>query len=232
MRRNAAAITVAVCLTVAVEMGVWLAARGALTGPSVAAMTVFAVGLWTLIAGAVFGASGRDWPGGVLRAGSVIDAGAVVLVVLAASDPAVGWLDAVKIYLVLAGVGMTVAGVARWGGSPRSRQVMGAVGVLAMVAICAGPLWTGGAIMAAGGDWPPRLAWTVVALNPVFAISGTVGEAGFTWQERPVMYEFGVLGRDVPMPSVSWHVTALNYAAAALAAWCVPVVIRRRRDRP
>jgi len=233
LRRNGVAMLIAIAATAAVQLGVWAWARAALAPPASTAMALFAAALWTLIAAAVFGAGGPGRLDGLLRAGAVIDASLALLIVLAAADNRLGWGGAAKVYVVLAAAGVALCGVARMGARRRGRCIAAAAAVIVLAGVCAMPLWTGGLVAAAGGAWRARLAWSVVAVNPFFAISGALAEAGFIWQERPLLYHYGVLGRDVPMPSVAWYVTAMLYAAAAAVAWAVACLIARRRpDRP
>lgn len=231
LRRNLPVIVPAFVVSAAVQLGIWAWANAALAEPASVAMALFAAGVWTAIAAAVFGASGRRRLDGMFRAGAAIDAAGVLLIVLAATGEALSWWGAVKVYLVAAAAGMALCGVARIGRTLRRRCVAAAVAAIVLVAVSAGPLWTGGMTTAAGG-WSRWIAQAVVAANPFFVISNAVAHAGFIWQQRPVMYEYAVLGRDVPMPSVAWWVTALLYAGAALAAWVIPpLAVRRRRDR-
>jgi len=229
LRRNLPVMAAAFAATAVVQLGLWAWAAAAMSSPASTAMALFAAALWTAMAAPVLGASGARGLDGLLRAGAVIDASMVLLIVLAAKDDAVGWWGAVKVYLVLVAAGVALCGVTRIGRTPRRRCVTAAVAAIVLIAISAAPLWTGGMITAAGRPWSWRIARAVVAANPFFAISGTMAQAGFIWQERPVMYEYAVLGRDVLMPSVMWWVTALLYAAGAAVAWVIPSLFARGR---
>ena len=231
LRRNAAAILTAVAATVLVQLSVWAFAVRRMPAADAAALTLLASVLWVFIAAPIFAAGGRTGLEGLFRGGSVIDASIVLLVVLAVRGRPLQWMGAVKVYLILAAVGLTQCALVWTAGSARARHVLAAAAVLLVLAVSAGPFWANGAIMAAPGPWRDRIGYAVVAANPVFAFAGCLPKGSFIWHQKPLLYEFTVLGRDSPMHPAAWYVTVMVYAVLA-AAVAAAAVARRAGKTP
>lgn len=218
----------AAAATIAVQVGTYAAAGAAMT-PAGAAVTALLVGLlWVIIATPVFAAGAGSALDGLFRAGPVLDASAVLLIVLAAAGRLTP-LGAVKIYLIWCSLGLAGCAAVLAARRAENRQIVAAAVILVAMAIAASPFWANGIILAAGGAWRDRAGYALTALNPVFATSACLpGQQGFVWNESPILYECTVLARDVPMPMPAWYVTAAAYGIVAAGLAAVTVARRRR----
>ena len=228
LRRNGWALLLAAGLTILVHMAIY-AAASAMASPASAVATLLGSLLWIVVAAPMFAAGGRSLLEGLLRGAAVIDAGIVVLVVLAAGNDSVGPLGAVKVYLVWCAVALAGCAAAQQARRVRTRHVLAAVAVAAVVLISAGPFWANGMIHAAQGPWRDRSVLAVTASNPVYATVACLGDTRFVWHEMPLLYEFTVLDRDVPIKLCPWYPTAGGYAAVALLLMLRARLARRRR---
>jgi len=228
VRGNLVPAALGFAVTAAVHLAAFAFASRTMPPDRAAVTVVWLSGLWVFLAAPVFAASGRSALGALLRGGAVIDASLVVLVLLAAGSDAVGWLGAVKIYLILAAVGLAECMLVCLARRRARRYGLAAVAALCVLVASAGPFWANRAVLAAEGACRERIASAVVAANPVFASAGCF-QPTFLWHERPVLYEFTVLGRDVPMPAGRWEITVAVYGllAVALAALRLFPAIRR-----
>lgn len=226
LRRNVYAMLIAAVITVAVQLGTYFAASGAV-------VTLLVSLLWVVIAAPVFAAGGRTVADGLLRGGTVVDAGIVVLIVLVATGPAVGAIGAIKIYLIWCSLALAGCSVAMLGRNVAGRHILAAVAVLLVLAVAAGPFWANGIIMAAEPPRREQIAFGVRAANPVFAVSECLADdVKFVWNERPILYEYTVLGRDAPGVAAAWYVTAGAYGVISLAVGVIAAARRRRERRP
>ncbi len=213
--------------TVAVQLGTYFVADGG------AGITLLTGLLWIVVAAPVFSAGGRSVIDALLRAGAVIDASVVVLIVLAASGDAIGPVGAIKIYLIFCSVTLAGCSLVLLGRNIASRHVLAAVAVLLMLVVAAGPFWANGIITSSSKPRREHIAFGIRACNPVFStIECLAAGSGFIWNERPVLYEYTVLGRDIPARSVSWYVTVGMYSIFALTVGAIAAVRRRERYRP
>lgn len=232
LRRNASAMLIAAGATMTVQLGTYFAASGAMSSPGATVVTLLVSLLWIVVTAPVFAAGGRSTLDGLLRGGVVVDAGAVVLVVLAAGGALVGTAGAIKIYLIWCSLALAGCSLVLLGRNAANRHVMAVFAVLLMLAVAAGPFWTNGIIMSASSPWRERVGFIVRAANPVFAITECLaGTPRFVWNERSILYEHTVLGRDVPVRAAAWYVTAGAYSIFAFAAGSIAAVLRRRRRR-
>lgn len=230
IRRNLLAWLAGGALTVAVEIGVLLAAMAAMPSDAAAVVALVAGLVWTMIAAPVF-AAGADRPlDAFLRGAGVADAGAVVLIAVTFATDALSLGGAVGAYLLWMAVALACSGLCAIPPRRETRHIVAAAVVVVMLVVSAGPFWANGLLMAAPQGRPRRaVATVVVAANPVFALSQTFRpQVGFVWNERPILYEYTVLGRDIPRPTPGWPVTALAYAAVAVLAGGAAVIGRRR----
>lgn len=211
------------------QLAIFAAASAAMASPASDMAALLGSLLWLVLAAPIFAAGGRCLLDGMVRAGAVIDAGIVVLVVLAASGGAVGPLAAVKIYLLWCAVALTECAVTQQAAAPRKRFILGIVAATAVLITAAGPFWTNAIVQSAEGPWANRMALAVTASNPVYATVATVPQAKFVWNEMPILYELTVLGRDVAIRTCPWYATAIGYAVVALLLMLRAHVGRRRR---
>ena len=225
LRRNALAMLIAAGATVAVQLGTYF-----IFGEI--AMTLLVALGWVVVAASVFAAGGRSVIDALLRGGAVIDASAVVLIVSAAG-PALGPVGAIKIYLIFCSVALAGCSLVLLGRNVISRHILSVVAVSLILVVAAGPFWVNGIITSASAPWRERVAFGVRACNPVFSTIECLDVGyGFVWNERPILYEHTVLGRDVPIRATAWYVTVGVYSVFAFAVGAVTVVRRRERHRP
>lgn len=226
-RRNLSAMLAAVAATLVVQLGAYAAARAAMA-PAAATETGLLVGLlWLILAVPIFTAAGEGIVDGLFRGGPVLDASAVLLIVLVASGQLTP-LSAVEVYLVWCAIGLTECATVLIARRAANRHLVAAATAVMVLAIAASPFWANGVVLAGGRAWRERAGYALVATNPVFATAACLpAELGFVWNERPILYACTVLSRDVPMPDPSWYLTVAGYglAAAGLAA----VTVARRR---
>ncbi len=229
LRRNASAMLIAAGATMTVQLGTYFAASGAMNSPGATVVTLLVSLLWIIIASPVFAAGGRSVLDGLLRGGAVVDAGAVVLVVLAASGALVGTAGAIKIYLIWCSLTLAGCSLVLLGRNIASRHVLAVFAVLLMLVVAAGPFWANGIIMSASSPWRERVGFIVRAANPVFATTECLaGTPRFVWNERYILYEHTVLGRDVPVRAAAWYVTVGGYGIFAVVFGVIAAAVRRR----
>jgi len=150
-----------------------------------------------------------------------------VLVVLVVAGDALRPLGAVKIYLLWCAVALAACAVAQQARRADRRGILATAAVAAVLTVSAGPFWTNGMILAADGQGRERGALLVIACNPVYATAGCLADdVKFVWNERRILYEFTVLGRDVPLATARWHVSLAVYAVLAVGLW-VAACLRR-----
>ncbi len=220
------AILIAAGTTVAVQLGTYF-----IFGEIVLTLLV-ALG-WVVVAAPVFAAGGRSVIDALLRGGAVIDASAVVLIVSASAGPALGPVGAIEIYLIFCSVALAGCSLVLLGRNVISRHVLSVVAASLILALAAGPFWVNGIITSASPPWRERVAFGVRACNPVFATTECLSDGTtFVWNERPILYEYTVLGRDVPIRATAWYVTVGVYSVFAFAVGAIAAVRRRERHRP
>ncbi len=234
LRRNGLAMLVAAGATVAVQLGTYFAASGAMDSHGATVVTLLVSLLWIVIASPVFAAGGRSAFDSLLRGGAVVDASVAVLIVLVAAGDALRPVGAIKIYLIFCSLTLAGCSLVLLGRDAPGRHVLAAFAVLLMLAVAAGPFWANGIIMSASAPWRERVVFVVRAANPVFATTECLtGRPMFVWNERPILYEYTVLGRDVPVRAAAWYVTVGVYGIFAFAVGAIAAVRRRReRHRP
>lgn len=207
LRRNVSAMLIAAGATVAVQLGTYFVASVAMNSPVATVITLLVSLLWIVIAAPVFAAGGRSALDGLIRGGTVVDASAVVLIVLVAGRAAIGTVGAIKIYLIWCSLTLAGCSLVLSGRNAPSRHILAALVVLLMLVVAAGPFWTNGIIMSVSAPWRERVGFVVRAINPVFATTECLaGAPTFIWNERPILYEHTVLGRDVPVRAAAWYV--------------------------
>ena len=231
-RRNLAAVLVGGGVTAVVQVGVFLAARWALSPDAAAEVTVFAGLLWIVIASPIFAAGGERLADSLVRGAAVADGGAVVLIVLVAATDAVGFTGAIKLYLLWMSISLATSAITAGARRPAGRCVAAAAAIVLIVALSAGPFWAN-ALLAAREPWRGKLAEAVVAVNPVYASSQCLAaDVGFVWHEKPILYARSVLGRDIPMPALSWVLTTVIYGLMAAIAGAGAFICRREKRPP
>ena len=227
--RNIRAVLTAAAITLAVQLGTFYAARAFMPVGTADVLTALLSALWVIIAAPVFAAGGRGLGDGLIRGAAVADSGAVVLIVLAAAGDAFGFRGVLGLYLIWMSIALAESALVCLARRPASRHVVAAAAAAGVLAISAAPFWANSAVLAARGPWRLWACRAIVAANPVFATSQCLsGDVEFIWNERPILYEHGVLGRDVPRPVIGWHVTAIAYALAAAGLAGVAVIRRPR----
>lgn len=242
LRRNGRAMLAAAGLTLLVQVGLFGAVAGlgadratggrALEQPTAVAMVLLGSLVWLVVAAPAFAAGGRSTLDGLVRAGTVIDSTAVVLGLTAWAAEAVTAWSAVRLYLLFAAIALAASGVARQGRRASSRHVLAAVAIVAAVAVAAGPFWANGLILAAEGPWRTRAVRLVTAANGVCATAACLpAGGGFVWNERPVLYEHTVLGRDVPAAPAPWYVTAGAAGVVGAGLFAIAGARSRRLQR-
>jgi hypothetical protein len=230
LRANGVAMLVAAGLTVAVHLGTFLAA-GALSPPWRTLLTLLAGLLWVVLAAPIFAAGSKRPLDSLLRAGAVVDSGIVVLAVLVLGGQ--GTLTAsgaAMVWLLWAAVALAECGLVLLSSDARRRHALAVAAALLVVMLTAGPFWANAAILSADVSRRGQAAWVVAAVNPVLATARCLPEGStFVWPERKILYEYTVLGRDVPLESAPWHVTFLVYAVPAAVLLIVACLRRRQR---
>jgi len=229
LRANAGLMLAAAAATVGVQVGAYAAGRAWLAPSAGVAMGLLAGLLWVILVAPILAAGGPTMLDGLFRAGAVLDASAVLLVVLVLAGRALSPLGAVKVYLIWCSIGLAESALALAARRAENRRLLAVGGILLVLAVAAGPFWSNGVLLAAPAAWRERIALGVVASNPVFATCRAMpAGGGFVWNECPLLYEATVLGRDVPMPRAPWYATAGFYAVGAGAMGAVGLTRRRR----
>ena len=220
-------------VTVAVEAGAYLAVRAAGASGSRAALATLAVAtVWVALAAPVFAAGGRQVFEKLLRGGAVIDVTGLVLMGLWLVCPSFGFASAVKVYAVLASMGLAGLAVVCCVRSGHRRLIAATVVVVVTMAALTTPLWGNGLLIGLDGPARQTAATGLVAVNPAFSIAAaTARDLHWVWNEAPRMYQLTILGQVIPVPSVSWYVTPLIWLGIAGLAGAVGVW-RGRAARP
>jgi hypothetical protein len=235
LARDGAAVLVASAVTVAGELGVYLAAVAAGSGRTHAVFATLAVTVvWVALAAPVLGASGADALGGLLRGGCLADASAVTLLVLYLTCPQVTLAGAAKIYCILAAMALLAVAASRLAGSPAGRYALALAAATAFAITLASPWWLGGAMRASAQETAERIVAAGVYVNPFYAVTAALSDrTRFVWHQAPVMYRITRFGDYAAAPPPVWYASVLIHCvAAALVAALAGALHRRRRRRP
>jgi hypothetical protein len=213
---NGLAVALAAGATVAVELGVFAAARWAGVPPARTAVATLATAtLWVVLVTAPLAAGARGALGAVFRGGIVADASLPALIVLAVGG-SVGAGGAIAVYVVLAAVALAAVAAVRIARTAWGRHALAAATSVVLAVLLASPLWVGGLLGVAEGSLRGRIAYAAIAVNPFYAVtSATAGSTGFVWHQAPVMYSLTHLGDTAAAPPVPWYVTAVLYGCVA-----------------
>jgi hypothetical protein len=234
LAREGRPVLAAAAATVAVELGVYVAAVGAGSSRTYAALATLAVTVvWVALAAPVLAASGADAFAGLLRAGCIADASAVTLVVLWLACPQVTLAGAAKIYCILAAMALLAIAAGRSARSPAGRYALAAATAAALVVSLASPWWLGGAMRASSQETAERIVAAGVHVNPFYAVTAAIsGSTRFVWHEAAVMYRITRFGDYAAAPAPTWYASALIHCAAAgLVAAVASARHARRRSR-
>ncbi len=228
--RNLPAALVAAASTAAIGVGVWFGCRSAMS-PSASAVVVMLICLlWIILASPVFAAGSERVIDGLTRGLAVADGGAAVLIVLMVWGKGLSLPGAAAIYAVWLAVAGAASALVVLGRTAPGRRMLAAVAILLLLAICAGPFWTNAGLGALSEPWRGRATTAVVAANPVFATLACLDDSvGFVWNERPILYEYSVLGRDIPRGPGNWLAIVVIYGAVGAIGTAMALIPRRRR---
>ena len=178
----------------------------------------------------------RPWPmERLLIGGSLIDAAAVVWLVMLASS----WIGGRGVFAqttVLQWLGLYVLlgfyGLALAGGAVLLRRMRIAAVIAAAIMIVLGlawltwPIWLSPALT---GDAGAKLGGWLIPMHPLMTANALVRHLG-VWSEQPLAYHLTTLGQHVPyaLPSGPWMSMAVHLAlAAVLFALAVPASAMR-----
>ena len=213
-------------ITMAIEAAVY--AGVGVTGASsrTAALATMAVAtVWIALAVPIFAAGGRGAFDRFIRGGTVIDATGAILCILWMLCPQLGLLSALKIYAVLASMGLAGIVAVCAARSDRWQAIVAVMAAVVMVVALTTPFWGNGILVGLDGSARQGAATGMVAVNPVFSMAAaSARDLHWVWNEAPRMYRTTVLGQIMPVPSVSWYVTPLIWLglagiAAVVALW-------------
>lgn len=228
----------AVAATLAVELGLYLAARLAGAGPRDATVaTLAATAVWVALACPVLAAGAKGAISALLRGGIVADASAVALLVLWAvgrlapgEGECLSFLAAVEIYCIVLAMALVGVAGARCGRTPTGRYVAGVVAAVAMTALLATPFWITGPALAVEGAARRLVVSAAVFFNPFYSMTSAVADrVRFVWHHTGAVYDLSALS-DFGAPPVPWYSAVAIYLplAGILAA---THLIRRPRTR-
>jgi hypothetical protein len=189
-------------------------------------------GVWVALASAIFAAGPRSTLSGLLRGGCVVDATAVLLIVLWLRTPQVTFASAAKLYCIYASVALCSISAARCAATPRFRY-LGAVFTGAMLTAMQGSLfWLPGLLQLAPSGYKSALAGAGLRANPLYGVfSATANESRFVWHYADaVMYRITPLGEDIVVPPVQWYEPMTIYLIIA-GVLTFAVVLRSRSVR-
>jgi len=225
LHRNAKAALLAVVSTIVVEGETYVVYRTFSSAVGEVIPTLLIWLLWVIIAAPIFSASGERLVDGLVRGGIIIDTTGVFLIILAIVRQEITIPGAIEIYLILCSIGLVEILLTWFSSDVRKRFILSAAVILVMVMISAGPFWTNGIIQSFHPNQRDKVATIVRAVNPVFAVTDCLTERlDFVWNERPVLYEFTILGRDVSSRPVPWYMTVAIFAtlggiAGVILSW-------------
>ena len=212
--RNAKVALLAAVSTIVVEGGAYIIYRTFSSAVGEVIPTLLIWLLWVIIAAPIFSASGERFVDGLVRGGIIIDTTGVFLIILAIIRQEMTILGALEIYLILCSVGLVEILLVRFSSDVRRRFTISAAVILAMVIISASPFWTNGIIQSFHPNQRDKVATIIRAVNPVFAtVDCPTDGVDFVWNERPILYEYTILGRDVPSRPAPWYMTVAIFAA-------------------
>jgi hypothetical protein len=219
-------------VTVTVQLSVFLVpgACGVPTRTLVWASLIIA-GVWVALASAIFAAGPRGTFSGLLRGGCVVDATAVLLIVLWLRTPQVTFASAVKLYCIYASVAFCSISAARCAATRRFRY-LGAVFTGAVMTAMQGSLfWLPGLLQLAPSGSKSALAGVGLRANPLYGVfSAIADESGFVWHYAEVMYRITPLGEDIAVPPVQWYEPMTIYLVIA-GVLAFAALLRSRRLR-
>jgi hypothetical protein len=218
LARDGWAVLLAVAATVVVEVGAYALAVAGQAPRAQAALGSLAVSiLWVALAAPVLAATARGTLGALLRGGAVIDASAVLLGVLWLAGQCLTLLGGLKVYCILAAMGLAGVAPVCLARSPAGRFALAAAASATLLLAAATPFWIGGALRAAPEDWARRIAAAGVYVNPFYAVTGALAEsAQFIWHQASVLYRITRLGDYAPAPAPAWYAPVLLFSAAAV----------------
>jgi hypothetical protein len=235
LKRDGWPVLVIALATVAVQLGVFLIPQsfGVERGRLIPASLIIA-GVWVALGAAIFAAGPCSTFSGLLRGGCVIDATAVLLVVLWLSTPQVTFLAAVKLYCIYASVAFCGIALARFASTLRFRYLGAVLGATILTLAQAGLFWLPGLVqLASDSEGKSAIAAWGLRANPLYGVFSAIAEeAGFVWHYAEVMYRITPLGEDVAVGPVQWYepmIIWLSIAAVlATVGWGWRLFIRRR----
>ncbi|MCD6378631.1 MAG: hypothetical protein J7L99_07270 [Planctomycetes bacterium] len=217
--RNAKAALLAAVSTIVVEGGAYIIYRTFSSAVGEVIPTLLIWLLWVIIATPIFSASGERFIDGLVRGGIIIDTTGVFLIILAIIRQEMTILGAIEIYLIFCSVGLVEILLTWFSSDVRRRFTISAAVILAMVIISASPFWTNGIIQSFHPNQRDKVATIIRAANPVFAtVDCPTDGVDFVWNERPILYEYTILGRDIPSRPVPWYMTVAIFAALGVIA--------------
>jgi len=235
LRRDGWALLAAAGATLAVELGVYLAARCWGGGPRQATIAALAAAmLWVALACPILAAAAPGGFSALLRGGVVADASCVTLLVLWAvgrwgATPAyVTFPAAVEIYCTFVAVALVGIAAARCARTHPGRFAAAVGAAVLLTAALASPFWIAGPLKAAGPQGRGILLAAAVYANPFYSVCSAVApEMLFVWHQEGRMY--GISGLfDFGPPPVPWYSATIIYGSLAGILAATHLVRKRR----
>ncbi|MCE5326501.1 MAG: hypothetical protein LLG01_08800 [Planctomycetaceae bacterium] len=197
--------------TVSLLAGLYLAMSlaGVARYPLVVSLLAVAA-VWTALSCGAMAAWARDGIGAVLRAGAVVDAVAVLLLVLCQMR-VLPLTAALEIYLILAAMCLFCVATVRLGQRRPAQLALAALTGTILLATMASPLWAPNLLETA----PLRKAALAAAIYPNALYSiWSVEDVRYIWHESGLMYRISGI-RDYAPPAPQWWATVAIYTLAA-----------------
>ena len=194
--------------------------------------TVAVCVLWMALAVPLLAAFGRGAWDALFRGGIVIDVSAITLLVLWLLCEQVTFAAAVKIYCVLASLGLAGIAATRLARTPAGRCAWATAVAAVTLVLLASPFWIGGVIHNQPHVFSESVVEAAVLANPFYAATAAMGETTrFVWHQATVMYRITRIGDYAAAPPLSWYPAVIIYLVAAAALAVVAAVSGRVRRR-
>jgi hypothetical protein len=228
LRREAPALLAAAFLAAGVQLGTLAAMHAWAPGSRDAVMASLLAALgWIVLSGPLLSAGAASGLRGLLRAGISADAAGVVLLGLWLWG-SLSFVEAVKIYCVLAAVAIACAAGGRLGRQVGARHAWAVVWTVLLAALVTTPFWVGAVMMGVEGDARAATVGLAAQVSPVYALSAAMAQSHpFVWHQTAVMYEVALFHDYGSPPPVTWYACAVLHLGLAAAAGGASLLFRR-----